>query len=339
MGSMLSSPNSNPLISIFVCFHLLVLLYAPHLFLRLLLSPVLICTGVLLAGILHLGATKKQKQLESTTKKQELLESTTQKQKQLESPKSAVEIEDKDCVKEEAREDRECEKEEAREDRECEKEEAREDRDCEKEEAREDRECEKEEAREHRECEKEDAQEDRKYEKEEEREPEVVFQRERRFSDIFVEWHRRAPLEVIYEDSEGEKDEEAGDRPERPPAARERVETCSLSLCYPDSDSDSSSDDGFPVIDEWEHPENRYFRWEEEKDDGLIEIPIFLGGDRCRSEGRGPGFFPVDEDNLIEIDLFHQTAKEKSQHLVGMEWNVELLTSNAHKTLIPTVKH
>ncbi|XP_031480718.1 uncharacterized protein LOC116250880 [Nymphaea colorata] len=310
MGSMLSSPNSNPLISIFVCFHLLVLLYAPHLFLRLLFSPVLICTGVLLAGILHLGATKKQKQLESTTarqkqiesttKKQELLESTTQKQKQLESPKSAVEIEDKECEKEEAREDRECEKEEAREDRECEKEEARQDRECEKEEARQDREFEK-----------EDAPEEREYEKEEEREPEVVYQQERRFSDIFVEWHRRAPLEVIYEDSEGEKDEEAGDRPERPPAARERVEACSLSLCYPDSDSDSSSDDGFPVIDEWEHPENRYFRWEEEKDDGLIEIPIFLGGDRCRSEGRGPGFFPADEDNLIEIDLFHQTVVKR----------------------------
>lgn len=238
-----------------------------------------------------MGTTEKQKQLESTTPRQNHLESAIAREKHLESSTEKRELGESTTEKRKQLgtpkpaveiEDGGWEKEERAEERELEKEEEREDGEC---------------------------------EEEEEREPEVVYRAERRFSGIFVEWRRRAPLEVIYEDSEGERDEDAGDRPERPASAREREETCSLSLCYPDSDSDSSSDDGFPVIDEWEYPENRYFRFEEEKDDGLIEIPIFLGGDRCRSrrsDGRGPGFFPVDEDNLIEIDLCHQTVVKRT---------------------------
>ncbi|XP_059639335.1 uncharacterized protein LOC132281672 [Cornus florida] len=118
------------------------------------------------------------------------------------------------------------------------------------------------------------------------------------YADSFVEWNLRAPLEVIYEDYEGEEDDE-----ERDDVWKEKEDTCfmgierynSLSLYYPESDTDSSSDGGFPAMGSWELPESMCFRWDEEDRDGLIEIQ--LDGKRTS------GVFHVEEDNLIEIDI------------------------------------
>ncbi|XP_077245921.1 uncharacterized protein LOC143885601 [Tasmannia lanceolata] len=113
----------------------------------------------------------------------------------------------------------------------------------------------------------------------------------RHFSDTLMEWNRRGPLEVIYEEYEGE--EEEGESPEW---EKRRV---GIAIYYPDSDSGSSWDGeefplDFPVIEGWDSPENLCFVWEEEKE-GLIEIPL---------GGKGKVGFEVEEENLIEIDLF-----------------------------------
>ncbi|KAK4755031.1 hypothetical protein SAY87_008788 [Trapa incisa] len=117
----------------------------------------------------------------------------------------------------------------------------------------------------------------------------------------FVYWDVKAPLEVIYE----EADEEAGDldqcdRLERWP---------SLSLFFPESDTDSDSDCSsvgeFPSVgDSWVSPEEENgFGWIDSERDGLIEIQLDLdlhGGvekkERCWD-------FHGEEDNLIEIDI------------------------------------
>ncbi|XP_031501035.1 uncharacterized protein LOC116264787 [Nymphaea colorata] len=239
MASTLVPIDSNPLLSAVVSFCLLLLLYAPHILLRLLLSPVIVSAGALLVGILHLGSTKKPLQLEHSSTQATTVE------------------EDGECGKEE------------------------------------------------------------------ENEKEVVPRPRRRFSDVLVEWNRRAPLEVIYENEyEGEGgDEEAvvdGGRPEYYSSpARERKETCALQCYYPESDSDSSSDDGFPAM--WERPDNRCFRWEDDNEDGLIEIPIFKAKDTCRSPAEELDFYLVDDDNLIEIDLFDQTVVKSQRFPAKIE--------------------
>ncbi|GKB95156.1 hypothetical protein Tco_0981293 [Tanacetum coccineum] len=50
----------------------------------------------------------------------------------------------------------------------------------------------------------------------------------------------------------------------------------SLSLYYPESDTDSSSDGDFPMDANWETRESVFFKWEEEEDDReeLIEISL-----------------------------------------------------------------
>lgn len=107
------------------------------------------------------------------------------------------------------------------------------------------------------------------------------------FSETFVEWDRSGPLEVIYEEYEGEEEE---DSPEKT-AERERRDLgvdgflCS-SFCYSDSDS---SEGEFPA---WDSPENLCFRWEERE--GLIEIPLAL---------KPTVGFEAEEENLIEINL------------------------------------
>lgn len=91
-----------------------------------------------------------------------------------------------------------------------------------------------------------------------------------------------APLEVIHEEYEDEEN------------------YASLSLYYPDTDTDSLSGGNSPVIGNWDSPvignwdspENLCFEWEEEDREGLIEIE--LDGKR-NSE--------AEEENLIEIDL------------------------------------
>lgn len=118
-------------------------------------------------------------------------------------------------------------------------------------------------------------------------------------SESFVEWNVRAPLEVIYEEYEGERNDDV---------SREKHETRfpSLSAYHPESDTDSSSDGDFPAIDGWDSPENMCFRWDEVEDrEGLIEIA--LDGNKKISE------FQVDEENLIEIDI--------SPGRISGEWN------------------
>ncbi|MBA0615179.1 hypothetical protein Godav_015348 [Gossypium davidsonii] len=100
------------------------------------------------------------------------------------------------------------------------------------------------------------------------------------FEERFVEWDVRAPLEVIYEDYEGE---EALDR------GIERYTSLSRRYSEPEPDS-LFSEMGFPVIREWVSSEKRCWRWEEEEEDreGLIEIALDFHG---------------EEDSLIEIDI------------------------------------
>lgn len=120
---------------------------------------------------------------------------------------------------------------------------------------------------------------------------ETGFHRNVDISDTFVEWNRSGPLEVIYEESDGEED---GDSPEYTPGMDHRHVGNDGSL-YSDlyySDSDSSEGEypeEFPV---WDSPENLCFRWEEKE--GLIEISL---------QGKPTVRFEVEEENLIEINL------------------------------------
>ncbi|KAL2473300.1 hypothetical protein Fot_49036 [Forsythia ovata] len=110
-------------------------------------------------------------------------------------------------------------------------------------------------------------------------------------ADCFVEWDVRAPLEVIHEEYEGEGGNDGEEKREAQMAIIEKY--ASLSLYYPESDTDTSSDGDSPTIEDWESSENLCFRWEEDDKEGLIEIE--LDGTKNISE--------VDEENLIEIDL------------------------------------
>ncbi|XP_043691267.1 uncharacterized protein LOC122641973 [Telopea speciosissima] len=107
-------------------------------------------------------------------------------------------------------------------------------------------------------------------------------------SNSFVEWNVGAPLEVIYEEYEGEEEECSNDKGiDRMP---------SLLLYYSESDSGSSSDGDLPAIERWDSSESMCFRWDEEDREGLIEIP--LDGKR-----NSISVFQVEEENLIEIDI------------------------------------
>ncbi|XP_030518072.1 uncharacterized protein LOC115731550 [Rhodamnia argentea] len=118
---------------------------------------------------------------------------------------------------------------------------------------------------------------------------EVGFPPSTRYECRFVEWDVKAPLEVIYEEYEGEGDEEEDDDSGFSLGGLERYP--SLSMCYPDSDSESSSPGGdFGFNFGSDSPEEGAFRWDtEDGGEGLIEIALnLLGG---------------EEDNLIEIDI------------------------------------
>lgn len=137
------------------------------------------------------------------------------------------------------------------------------------------------------------------------------------FDDYFVEWNVKAPLEVIYEEYEGEEDEV--DPNEKPNFNREEQEKQvlglerqpSLSLYYPesDSDSDTSSDGDFSVTGAWDSPGNMCYKWEEDDKEGLIEIA--LDGNK-----RSGLQFQVEEDNLIEIDI----SPTRSNEFGGEKW-------------------
>ncbi|GLT83042.1 hypothetical protein SLE2022_013550 [Rubroshorea leprosula] len=109
------------------------------------------------------------------------------------------------------------------------------------------------------------------------------------FEERFVEWDVRAPLEVIYEENEGEDEVEANKNElcwnkERYPL---------LSLYYPESDSDSSSETDFPPSWDWGSPEKMGLMWKEEDNEGLIEIAL----EKKDLDLHG------EEENLIEIDI------------------------------------
>ncbi|KAH7857143.1 hypothetical protein Vadar_009521 [Vaccinium darrowii] len=119
------------------------------------------------------------------------------------------------------------------------------------------------------------------------------------YVESFIEWDVRAPLEVIYEEYEGEDEERNDDvRNEKaettPVSAIERYG--SLSLYYPESDSDGSSDgEDFAGFGGWDSPESMCFMWDEEKGEELIEIAF--DGKRTSREVH------FEEENLIEIDI------------------------------------
>ncbi|XP_065877233.1 uncharacterized protein [Euphorbia lathyris] len=116
-----------------------------------------------------------------------------------------------------------------------------------------------------------------------------------KFEHSFVEWNVRAPLEVIYEAYEGEEEDDDQDY-----QFSKGYQIPSLSMYYPETDSDSSSDDGFPVTGGWDSPESVYLKWEEEDRDGML-IEIAFDSDNGKLPP-GSGFH-FEEDNLIEIDI------------------------------------
>ncbi|WCJ26931.1 hypothetical protein M5689_008712 [Euphorbia peplus] len=116
-----------------------------------------------------------------------------------------------------------------------------------------------------------------------------------KFEDSFLEWNVRAPLEVIYEAYEEGEEEDDKDY-----EFSKGYQFPSLSMYYPETDSDSCSDDGFPVTGGWDSPESVYLKWEEEDREGmLIEIALDIDGGK-HPPGTG---FQFEEDNLIEIDI------------------------------------
>ena len=83
-----------------------------------------------------------------------------------------------------------------------------------------------------------------------------------------------------------------------------------MSQFYPEFDSDSKLESGFPAIGDSNSPDDVEFRWgeeeEEEDREGLIEIAL----DGCKRK-RGLEF-NFDEENLIEIDISLSRYKELS---------------------------
>lgn len=136
---------------------------------------------------------------------------------------------------------------------------------------------------------------------EEELKLEMGFESSSRFEESFVEWNVKAPLEVIYEGYEGEDAEQ--DPNEKRNMGIPRYP--SLSRYYPESDSDSSSEGGFPARGNWDSPENLCFRWDEEDREGLIEIAL----DGCKKRAIE---FHFEEENLIEIDISPTRNREFS---------------------------
>ncbi|AES90442.2 hypothetical protein MtrunA17_Chr4g0048371 [Medicago truncatula] len=236
--------SSNPLFSCIVTFCTLIFLYLPHhLFSKIVFSPVLILTGILLLTILRLGANQKyhHKQKETQQKHESIITKEENK-----ATKCGEEKQNSTCPVE--------------------------------------------------------PKEIESLEQVHHSEREVDSQKSLESSSSFMEWNVRAPLEIIYE---GYEDEEKLDDP------NEKEENWnmgnsnypSLSRYYPESDSDSSSEDEFPVKEYWDSPEE----WEEEDREGLIEIA--LDGSKMMKRDLE---FQYEEENLIEIDISPTRYKEFS---------------------------
>lgn len=246
--SFLSMFSSDPLFSFIVTFYTLLFLYLPNLFWKIVFSPVLILTGILLLTILRIGAIQKsqneqnknQENHEPITVKEENRASKCREEKQ--SSSSSIETEETESPEREHQWDNSCNSSEI------------------------------------------------------ENDSEMGFEK----SSCFVEWDVRAPLEVIYEEYEGE---ETGDDSNKREESRNMgiLSYPSLSRYYPESDSDSSSD-----IGDWDSPEDICFRWDEEDREGLIEIA--LDGSKMKRELE----FQYEEENLIEIDISPMRYRELS---------------------------
>ncbi|KAM1004985.1 hypothetical protein ACFX13_005150 [Malus domestica] len=257
MTNFCASISSSPLFSSIVALYALILLYLPNHFLRIVLSPVLIITGILLLTILRIGAIQR-------------IETEDDERKQMETNRSLLEGGENRGSSNGVQEQIPS---------------------------------------------LQGDQEHRFFDNQSETdsESEAGFDPNPCFEDLFVEWNLKAPLEVIYEEYEGEENEV--DPNENDPDSN-RMEGNqvlgldkhpSLSLYYPESDSDSSSDGRFSVTGVWDSPEAMCFRWEEDRE-GLIEIA--LDG----NSKRGSLDFRVDhdheEENLIEIDISPTRSNE-----------------------------
>ncbi|KAK9065326.1 hypothetical protein SSX86_016709 [Deinandra increscens subsp. villosa] len=120
----------------------------------------------------------------------------------------------------------------------------------------------------------------------------------------FLEWNMKAPLEIIYEAYEGEE-EENKDINENNMVSTDKYTLGyerypSLSMYYLEGETDSSSDDDFPINKKWEAHESVFFKWEEVEREELIEISLDFHGKRSID------FCQDEEDNLIEIDISPQ---------------------------------
>lgn len=119
----------------------------------------------------------------------------------------------------------------------------------------------------------------------------------------FLKWNLKAPLEIIYEEYEGEEEEEDDNGNnivfrDKHVSGLERYP--SLLMYYPESETDSSSDDDFSINENWETHESACFKWEKEEAEReeLIEISVDRYENNCIE------FCGAEEDNLIEIDIF-----------------------------------
>ncbi|XP_010277935.1 PREDICTED: uncharacterized protein LOC104612272 [Nelumbo nucifera] len=134
------------------------------------------------------------------------------------------------------------------------------------------------------------------------------------FFTSFLETNLKAPLEVIYEDCEGE-DEESNEKEETRQVRINRL----LSLYHSESDTDSSSDGEFPEIAGWDSPQNMCFTWGEDDKEGLIEIPL---------DGKRSPIFHVEEDNLIEIDISLIGAPKRNTDFLSGQCQFQLMQVN-----------
>ncbi|KAL5579309.1 hypothetical protein UlMin_011751 [Ulmus minor] len=243
-SSHLSSISSSPLVSSIITIYALILLYFPYqIFLRIVFSPVLIITGVLLLYLLRLGAIQSQED----EKKEE--EKPCQEQGEIEENPESKESNSAESESISGLADYD--------------------------------------------------QNWVSYQSDTDSESEMDLDPNPCFEDSF--WNLRGPLEVIYEEYEGEEEDDPNEKDPNPNQKEgnrvvgiERYP--SRSRYYPDSDSDNSSDGESTAEGFWGSPEKMCFRWEEDDREGLIEIALD-GNKRSRLD------FRVEEENFIEIDI------------------------------------
>ncbi|XP_062087347.1 transcription elongation factor SPT5 [Humulus lupulus] len=273
----ISTMFSSPLVSSIVTLSALIFLYVPYQFLRIVFSPVLILTGVLLLALLRLGAVQK---FEDEHKREEIKLHFQPQREEGETATTAT-----DDIKDNKESDSSDDPGQFA---------GSQDEDFNWVD----------------------------YKSETDSETDFGFDPNPGFEVSFVQWNLRAPLEVIYEEYEGEEEDDDEDEDEDADAdENEEKENRILGIekqhtfpryYHPDSDSDDSSDGDYPEAGFWESPPvNKCFRWEDEDRDGLIEIA--LGDDDIGKRHRGLDFHVVEEDNLIEIDIYRTRSNDELQ--------------------------